>query len=266
MLGSLKSGGEWKWAAFGKHPVAGDYVSVGPRDPFFQAFAGWVENGYHRLSAPRKNADALTSWRFWTRSHQKDILMCGVGRDSFDAVGRPYPLVIMGTGSLPGWQRHLAMLPFALEAAWIQMEYLATKRFLDVSQVEADIQRLPGPGSQWEALEAERKRRWDAWPPPQRPVPAHIRKQLEAQKDAPMFLVPLAAEDCRDPAMVASLWNDALGGRDAAALNAVFLGGTPDAAYLAIFRRPLAVPDFMTLWSVGAPAADYPKLQEKSLS
>jgi type VI secretion system protein VasJ len=251
MLGSLKSGSEWKWAAFGKHPVAGDYLSVGSPDPFFQAFAGWVENGYRRLSGPRKTADALTSWRFWARSHQKDILMCGVSRDSFDAVGRPYPLVIMGTGSLPGWQRRLAMLPFALEAAWIQMEYLATKRYLDVSQIEADIQRLPGPDGRWDALEADRKQRWDVWPLPERPVPARIRQQLETEGDAPMFLVPLAAGDCRDPAMLASLWNDALVTNNTAAPNAVFLGGVPDATYLAFFRRPLAVPDFMTLWSVG---------------
>ena len=51
MLGSLKSTPVWKWAAFGKHPVAGDYFNAGPNDPFFQAFSGWVENGYRQVSS-----------------------------------------------------------------------------------------------------------------------------------------------------------------------------------------------------------------------
>ena len=110
MLGSLKSAPAWKWAAFGKHPVAGDYFNAGPDDPFFQAFSGWVENGYRQVCSGRKNSTDLYSWRFWAKGHQKDSLMCGVGRDSFDTIGRPYPLVVMGAGILPDWQRHLVVI------------------------------------------------------------------------------------------------------------------------------------------------------------
>jgi hypothetical protein len=34
--------------------------------------------------------------------------------------------------------------------------------------------------------------------------------------------------------------------------NAVFMGGTADAAHLAVFRRPLVPADFVRLWSVSA--------------
>ena len=53
--------------------------------------------------------------------------------------------MVMGAGILPDWQRHLSLLPFALEKTWIQMEYSATKRYIDFSQLENDIRRLPVP-------------------------------------------------------------------------------------------------------------------------
>ena len=114
MLGSLKSSAGWKWTAFGKHPVAGDYFYAGADDPFFQAFSGWVENGYRQISTERKNATDLYSWRFWAKGAQKDTLVYGVGRDSFDTIGRPYPLVIMGTGTLADWHRNWEILPLVL--------------------------------------------------------------------------------------------------------------------------------------------------------
>jgi type VI secretion system ImpM family protein len=254
MLGALKSAPAWKWAAFGKHPVAGDYFNAGPEDPFFQAFSGWVENGYRRVSSGRRNSSDLYSWRFWSKGHQKDALMCGVGRDSFDAVGRPYPLVVMGAGLLPEWQRHLSLLPLVLEKTWIQMEYLATKRYIDFSQMEAEIRRLPVPDGQWPEIQNEARLRREALHPANNPQPEMIRKMAGDHAAEPEFIASFDADACLDAVTTAGLWHAALTEQqqqDCGAPNASFLGGLPNATYLAVFRRPLMVEDFIRLWSVG---------------
>jgi type VI secretion system protein VasJ len=246
MLGSMKSSPAWKWAAFGKHPVAGDYFNAGPDDPFFKAFSGWVENGYRQVCSGRKSSTELYSWRFWAKCHQKDSLMCGVLRDSFDTIGRPYPLVVMGAGVLPDWQRHLALLPFALEKAWIQMEYLVTKRYIDFSQMETDIRRLPVPVAQWLALQNDEQQRRAS--DPQKEM---IWKMVGDHATEPEFLASFEPDACLDPITTAGLWHSALTEQDVIAPNAAFLGGILNATYLAVFRRPLRVPDFIRLWSVG---------------
>ncbi len=251
MLGSLKSAPAWKWAAFGKHPVAGDYFYAGTDDPFFQAFSGWVENGFNQVSAGRKNATDLYSWRFWTKGYQKDTLLCGVGRDSFDTIGRPYPLVIMGAGTLVGWQQHLALLPFALEKSWIQMEYMATKRYMDFSQLENNIKRIPIPESKWPALQNDQQQRWHTWYRSDKPIEEAIGKKLAENADTPECLVAMDSHSCRDAITAAGLWHSRVAEQDGIAPNAAFLGGIQDKTYVAFFRRPLIVPDFVRLWSVG---------------
>jgi type VI secretion system protein VasJ len=253
MLGSLKSAPAWKWAAFGKHPVAGDYLNTGPDDPFFKAFSGWVEAGYRQVSSGHRKSTDLYSWRFWSKGHQKDALMCGVGRDSFDAIGRPYPLVVMGAGILPDWQQHLALLPFALEKTWIQMEYLATKRYIDFTQMETDIRRLPVPAGQWPVIQDEARQRREAWLPANNPRQEMIRKMAGDHAAEPEFIASLDADACLDAVTTAGLWHAALTEQqqDGIAPNASFLGGLLNATYLAVFRRPLMVQDFIRLWSVG---------------
>jgi type VI secretion system protein VasJ len=250
MLGTIKTSRNWKWAAFGKHPVAGDYFNIQTDDPFFQAFSGWLENGYRQISETRKNAKELYSWRFWAKGHQKDHLICGLCRDSFDRIGRPYPLVIMGSGILSDWQSHLETLPFALEKAWIQMEYLATKRYMDYSQMETDVKRLPVPEADWSGHQEEQQHRWEKWREGGGPDTEEIKKTLR-EHEAMELLAPIDSNSCNDVIAAAAFWHLSLQENHAGIPNAVFLGGIPTASYIAIFRRPLTVPDFIRLWSVG---------------
>ena len=250
MLGSLKPPPVWKWVAFGKHPVAGDYFYAGPTDPFFLAFSGWIENGYRQICSGRKNSKELYSWRFWAKGHQKDTLMLGVGRDSFDTIGRPYPLVIMGAGGLPNWQRHLSLLPFALEKTWIQMEYSATKRYIDFSQLETDVRRLPTPLVEWSELQNEAQRRQEACYREANPDRDRMRKMVTDHAAETELLASFDDTACLDAIVAAGLWHKTLEENNVAVPNAAFLGGILNATYLAFFKRPLAVPDFIRLWSV----------------
>jgi len=89
----------------GKHPVAMDYFHLGTSAPLVNAFGAWIENGYQKVVSPARNGLALHSWRFWARGIQKGHIACGVVRDSSDSTGRPYPLLVMGIGKLPGWEK-----------------------------------------------------------------------------------------------------------------------------------------------------------------
>jgi len=51
-------------------------------------------------------------------------LVCGVVRDSVDRLGRPYPLLVLGTGSLREWESHWDLLPYACLPVWQRIEYL----------------------------------------------------------------------------------------------------------------------------------------------
>ena len=130
----MRSKQTWNWAACGKHPVGRDYFSVGLNDPILKAFSDWIDSGYQRLNPEHGSASVFYSWRFWAKGLKKGSLVCGVGRDSSDNIGRPYPFLIMGTGPLKGWEENWDVLPDVFGETWRQMEYMSAKRFSDFEQ------------------------------------------------------------------------------------------------------------------------------------
>ena len=252
MLGITKTAPSWKWAAFGKHPLVGDYFFAGQDDPLFQAFSGWIEAGYKKIGPSRKNATDLYSWRFCGKGLTSDTLLCGIGRDSFDCHGRPYPLFIMGSGPLEGYPRCWDLLPFAFETLWSQMEYLCGKRYMDFSQLEADTQRLPTPENRWSTFEADRKNRWDAWCPQTPPNQEKIKKALRPHAGKPQFLISLIESESPDVTSTIGLWFSLLKSEEKTMFGTAFFGGNLSKTCLAVFRRPLDAADFAQLWSVGA--------------
>jgi type VI secretion system protein VasJ len=250
MLGLTKNTPQWKWAAFGKHPLAGDYFFAGPDDPLFDAFSGWIDNGFKKIAASRKNATDLYSWRFCGKGLTSDTLLCGVGRDSFDCHGRPYPFFIMGIGSLAGYPRCWDLLPFAFENLWSQMEYLCSKRYMDFSQLEADAQRLPTPENKWPAFEADRKKRWDTWCLQNPPNQENLKKALRQHAATPQFLIPLIENEFPDVTSTIGLCFSLLKVEEKTMFGTAFFGGNLSETCLAVFRRPLGSDDFVKLWSM----------------
>jgi type VI secretion system protein VasJ len=57
---------------------------------------------------------------------QKRNADCGLGRDSSDSIGCPYPLLIMGEGRLKGWEKRWSQLPVQLNRTWKRMESIVT--------------------------------------------------------------------------------------------------------------------------------------------
>lgn len=238
----------------GKHPVAPDYFQLGPRAPLVKAFSGWIENGYRKLISVNQVGAEFHSWRFWAKGDRKGYIACGIGRDSVDSLGRPYPLLVMGIGKLPGWEDHWDLLPFVLENMWTQTEYLSSRPFRDLKQLEDEIRCIKLPFADWSALierglidkvldetaETNRSPR----------LTDDIEKAAQALLLQDEFYVSIKSNDSGGAFSLAKRWNCVLKPRIKIVPNAVFMGGIPEKSYLAIFNRALNSSDFVRLWSV----------------
>lgn len=256
MLDSLDSGQNWQWAAFGKHPAAKDYFQLGESTPFFEGLFTWIEDGYQLLTTKETAAPDFCSWRFCAKAAGKESLVCGVVRVSSDSFGRPYPLVITGIGSLRNWQDNWDLLPFACEKTWSQIEYLASNLFPDLKKLEEEMHTIRPPAQGWSELKEKRKA-LHAIGSPADPYSSfldlrELKKLAVANADKGEIYVSLDRGPFNDKIMRVSLWH--LLFREAATVvpNAVFMGGTLEKAYLALFRRPLKSTDFTQLWSVSS--------------
>lgn len=245
MLGSVESANSWHWAAWGKHPVAKDYFSLGLNSPLIKAFCDWIEKGYQTLGSRRRPSSKLCSWRFWAKGPKKESLVCGVGRDSSDSLGRPYPLLIVGTGPLEGWEDQWDLLPFACEKTWSQIEYLSTKRFIDVKELEDAIGIVRPPYPHWSEFVFQRERSQRASPC----ASGDLENRAISLSRKPEFFIRLEGGASNDPFTLTGLWHLLLKSPSGGVPNAVFMGGTPHESYLVVFKRPLVPADFVRLWS-----------------
>lgn len=256
MLGTVSSGQSWHWAAFGKHPAAGDYFRMGDDAPFFEGLFAWIEDGYQLLVASENGDPDFCSWRFWARDSGREALVCGVVRVSSDSFGRPYPLVITGLGPLDAWQSNCDLLPFSCEKTWCQIEYLASNLFPDLKKLQEEIRTIRPPVADWNILAAKRKGLNETGSPSD-PYTSfldfrELKKLAAGNADKGEVFVSLDRGPCNDKIMRVSLWHFLFRHAASAVPNAVFMGGTLEQAYLAFFRRSLQALDFMRLWSISS--------------
>ena len=244
MLGSVESSKAWHWAARGKHPVARDYFCLGRNSPLIEALSDWIEKGYQALHSKQRVSSMFSSWRFWAKGPKKENLVCGLGRDSSDSLGRPYPLLIVGTGSLEGWLDQWDLLPFVCEKTWSQMEHLSTKRFLNLKEFEDEVRTIKSPLPNWSEFVSQREDLGMS------PWSSELLESKAASLSTERnFLVPLEGGPPNDYLEAAGLWHFFLKAHNKVVPNAVFMGGVPDETYLAVFKRPLVSRDFVLLWS-----------------
>jgi hypothetical protein len=233
-----------------------DYFQVGHVAPLAQAFAAWIESGYQKLLARNHAGRKFHSWRFWARGIRKGHIACGVGRDSSDSAGRPYPLLIMGTGTLSGWEENWDLLTFLFEGIWSQIEYLASRPLADLKQLESEISRINMPIEDWSALATQGLR--GSGSSHGHDQNGHtgafsaIGRAAEALLTHSEFLVSIDSHLDGDASSLVGSWTRALKSRTNIVPNAVFVGGIPEQSYLALFTRSLNSTDFERLWSVSS--------------
>jgi type VI secretion system protein VasJ len=248
MLGRVDAAQPWRWATHGKHPVARDYFKVGETFPLGTGFSEWVEKGYQVLASRKEYLHELYSWRFWARGSQKETILCGLLRDSSDRLGRPYPILIMGTGPVHGWENHWDLLPFACEGVWNQMESISTRMFLELRHLDDEVHRIKPPEPRWEEFDELNREQVGIGSPPGRKNGSEEIRSLEnkvmALAERREFFLPIDEEP------MIHLWHSLLKTHLTEIPKAVFMGGNPMKTCLALFQRPLAAQDFQGLWSV----------------
>jgi len=234
----------WQWDIAGKHPAARDFFASGQKSLMAEAFSEWMRRGAEGLVTVSKELLVRScSWRFWARTPQAGILACGIIRNSCDSVGRPFPLLVMGTGKLEDWEDNWELLPFACEGLWRQMEQLASKNYGAFESLEEDLSMFRPPQSRWQEIHLEKLASAE-----QNAVSSdfHFRPdQLEQEKA--MFL-PFQILGHNDFFTMISDAHALLKKEIHTAPNSLFIGGLIDQPGLAVFKRPLSKQDFERMW------------------
>jgi len=251
MLGPVKSGSSWWWTAAGKHPAARDYLRLGHLSPFTDGFADWVRNGYRNMNLKEnKPISAFRSWRFWASGFGKGALACGVVRDSSDSMGRQYPFLIMGNGPMKGWEDRWNLLTHACEETWRRMESLSLNLPEGSEHLEKEIRHgIPPPVPEWSRHAArvesvgEADGSFEEWA-------SYLERECSAISGRIDFLIELDHEPAGDPFALALPWTNFMKRHQERIPSSLFMGGTSEMAFLAVFHRPLMPSDFVRLWSV----------------
>ncbi|SPD75707.1 hypothetical protein PITCH_A720047 [uncultured Desulfobacterium sp.] len=243
MLGLTLTKNSWAWGACGKHPLARDFFYAGPKDSFIQAVADWIKNGYQRLTQPGWTGKDFFSWRFWARGQKKGFLSCGVIRDSSDSIGRPFPLMIMGSGPLKGWEEQWDLVPLVCEETWAHMEYMAARRFDGFDQFEKDLKLIKPPSPRWSDIRPETQ----ASPSCNLTDLSRITAALINDMSVTITMGNASSTDLNQQA---GAWHLLLKENIKYAPSSVFMGGgSSSGSYMAVFSRALVAKDFMGLWS-----------------
>ncbi|MEW6289760.1 MAG: type VI secretion system-associated protein TagF [Thermodesulfobacteriota bacterium] len=240
MLGLGRSAGNWQWHLSGKHPVAKDFFAIGDKNPMAEAFAQWIRLGAEQSAAGREMLAASCSWRFWAKTGGREILVCGVIRNSCDFMGRPYPLLVMGSGLLERWEENWELLPLACEGLWSQMEQLATKNYQGFDRLKEDLHMLRPPQARWQDLRDKGAELVAGLSPGDLPDPA-------AGAQEALFL-PLQCADHGDPFALIIYLHRVLKEKIRSVPNILFVGGPLEQPGFALFTRPLNTGDFTRMW------------------
>ncbi len=245
----------WNWCFCGKHPAARDYFTLGKHVPMSQAFADWVQRGYYYQAGKNEKPEGAKSWRFWSKTPARDQLVCGLLRSSCDAIGRPYPLLMIGTGTLDAWEQNLDLLPFACEKVWRQFEHISSRQYKNLERLKLDMNMLQPPDNHWQELKDTIP--FTAGPGASTPeitpgisqeVLGKVAKILE-DREIFMALKPKTSENLF---LLIAKWHQYIKTYSAITPNVLFMGGTMHQTFLVVFQRPLNPDDFTLLWDLPA--------------
>ncbi|MFO8113142.1 MAG: type VI secretion system-associated protein TagF [Desulfosalsimonadaceae bacterium] len=252
MLGLGRDKDGWRWAVCGKHPLGKDYFRLHFSTPLHSAFAAWMDKGFSALPKYSEARRAICFWRFWAKGIKKGQMVCGFLKASSDGIGRPYPLLIVGTGACNGWEKNWEFLPRLLETSWQQIEYVASRRFDSLQELENAVRRIAPPGQDCTEELGRDEIVSDL------SISADSDGSLvDAEsiayrlKEKQVLWIPLDEKASMEASRRAVLWGIQLKKHGVDAPQAFFLGGTPGKAFLVVFARSVNAEDFVHLWSVG---------------
>ena len=211
-----------------------------------EAFGQWMAAGFEQVAARRarqtSGVNQLRSWRFWAAADGKHELVCGLGRDSHDSLGRPYPLLLLGQGCLDSWWKQWHLLPRALEETWRRLEYIAATGHGSLADFWQALAAMEQPGT----LEPGARDKADFWGPD---LELRLQKHLRRLGAHGRTAIRMKEAEAADPVAAARNWHRLLSEKIRAVPRAVFMGGTLESTFMVISLGPLAVEDFVDLWT-----------------
>jgi len=146
MLGIGRQKLNFELSAHGKHPAFSDYFSLNTDFPLVNALLGWVEKGV-KFKTDTKENRMSHSFRFWVRGIKKGELVLGIIRDSSDRLGRPYPLLIMGSGFVKDWEKRWQYIFNSFETVFRAFEDSVASRYESFKEFETKLARINFPES-----------------------------------------------------------------------------------------------------------------------
>ncbi len=248
MLETLKPKSKWVWSAWGKHPLAKDYIQLGTLTSLGKAFAGWIAKGYKRLSTDSGEPPPACAWRFWAKGDGRSTIVCGTIQTSSDGIGRPFPLLLMGNGSINGWQKHWHLLPAGLDSTWRRLEHLTSYQGKSIQSFEEALVTLAIPQPAWRELGERFASGLLTNESAAQLKPVNREKLLAGFVNQQMIWEKLEEQGDANLLAQSVMIHDLIKRQTAAIPSLVFMGGVPGAAYLAFFQRSLRSADFVRLW------------------
>lgn len=258
MFGLIKDKNHWDFAVFGKHPAAGDYLSLGHVTPLLNGYSSWMEKGYGQVAPGLKDTSDL-AWKFWAKG-PNGKLICGILKNSRDKHNRPYPLMVTGEGRLPEAAREWDLIPFALEKTWALMKGMGGQGAESIKDLKRILSKIKGPSQSSEKWRKAREQVKGLPLPLARPgmnsdfmnkmnnvdglsrkdhvnVWIDVGKPVEAMIPVSKFLILMKTRTKIEP-------------------GTVFIGGGKRIKRMVLLRRSLAMDDFTDLWITRHPEED----------
>lgn len=210
----------------GKHPAARDFISTGPSSALIERIGAAVDEGY---SLAYNEAAISRSWRFFVRDERKNVVAIGILKDSQDAVGRRYPLIVAGSGEIDGWDTNWEDTFSRYSHQYSQIEYLCAKKLGSLDELKAGISRFAEPH-----VSAAGKSLYPAL-------------NTVVKNDLQLF-IPLTEGDEEQLSGQVSAYLSNLKKVRPESPAAVFVGGTFERSWLCVFRDKLTGGDIKKLW------------------
>jgi hypothetical protein len=108
-----------------------------------QALRQWLDKSFAAsASAMKEQGFSGTCWRFLIRGRGSKDMAFGLIKESSDAIGRPYPLLLVMEGALEGMSGEIVQVLKRLEPAWLAMEQVAAGSYKSGQELARAIEGL----------------------------------------------------------------------------------------------------------------------------
>jgi type VI secretion system ImpM family protein len=251
VFGLIKEKQAWRFAAFGKHPSAGDYISLGAPTPLLKGFSSWMEKGYGQIPPELRSQQGL-DWQFWARGPNAKLI-CGLLTSSRDKHGRPYPLMIAGEGRVPESVKDWDLIPLACAVTWRHLARLHDEHLDTIKALKRRVARIKGPESPWAGFREQRDAVKNMEISPTLPGThsdfMNKMNNVDGLARKKRFFLGLDVGDPNDCLVPVTKFLILLKNRSKIGPGTAFLGGNGRRKRLYLLNDSLDMDDFMVLWN-----------------